>query len=224
MSCREVARAHRVLEQKLGKTDPGHDLSHAHRVHRTAKALLEDQQADPIVVEVAALLHDVWDTKFHSDDDQMRNDICETLLSIGLDPDRQQQIQEIISNISFRGGGVPDRRLSTEGEIVRDADRLDALGAIGIARAFSYAGYTNAPLYARETPRPHMKESQHRSSTSSAATHFYEKLLLLKQRMSTPRAKKEAERRHAFMLQFLTEFYREIGEPLPQCLKDLSEG
>ncbi|MBZ5202202.1 HD domain-containing protein [Planomicrobium chinense] len=186
--------------------DASHDWQHIERVRSNAKLLLEQEQADAFIVELAVLLHDVSDPKYKKDGEDLETEILE---SLPLSMEQKNRIRNIIQSVSFKGGnGV--RPSSVEAAIVQDADRLDAIGAIGIARTFAYGGAKGRKLYDwAEEPRTEMTEEEYRSKPTSSTTHFYEKLLLLKEHMNTPAGKQIAEERHQFMLSFLKQLIKE---------------
>ncbi len=197
------------IETALQGFESGHDIWHAYRVANMARYLAEQENADVVVVEVTALLHDVADWKFAENDERF-NLLKNFLDQSGLSKEKITAILDIIENITFKGAKVVAKALSLEGQIVQDADRLDALGAIGIARTFSYGGFKNRTIY-----DPHIEPMLHDSFESykkhqgTTINHFYEKLLLLKDKMNTQTAKQIAAKRHQFMELFLTEFMQE---------------
>ena len=194
----------------LKNAEPGHDWFHIQRVCKIAKFIGKEEKADMFIIEMAALLHDVSDYKFGDAEEDLRN-IKSLLESFDLDKRKTKNIMEIIQNISFKGSGEKNKIKSIEGKIVQDADRLDALGAIGIARAFSFAGHKKNPYFDPEIPpKKNMKFGEYKRSESPAVNHFYEKLLLLKDMMNTKTAKKMAEDRHKFMEKYLERFFKEI--------------
>lgn len=186
--------------------DASHDWQHIERVRQNAREILNGHQADGFLVELAVLLHDVSDPKYKKQGEDPESEI---LAKLDLTAAQKRRIAEIISSVSFKGGnGVPPA--SIEAAIVQDADRLDAIGAIGIARTFAYGGAKGRKLYDwEETPRQEMTEEQYRSKPTSSTTHFYEKLLKLKETMNTEAGKRIAEERHAFMLSFLKQLQKE---------------
>ncbi len=189
----------------------GHDWWHIVRVWNTAKHLCEIERADFFVVELTALLHDIADWKFHDGDDTVGPRVAREILEEhNVDPAVIDHVATIISTMSFKGAGVATPMETLEGKIVQDADRLDAIGAIGIARTFAYGGNKNREMYNPEQ-KPVMHDSKETYSHNGSHTinHFYEKLLLLKDRMNTQAAKQIAEGRHEFMEQFLKKFYSE---------------
>ena len=199
------------VRQQLANAEAGHDWWHILRVWNNVKSLLEHEQADRLTCELAALLHDIADSKFHDGDETLGPRIAgEFLQSIEVDPAVIDHVQNIITHMSYKAslGSVPFH--SKELEIVQDADRLDAIGAIGIARAFHYGGFKNRLLYDPDIPpMVHQDKETYKNSTAPTINHFYEKLLLLKDRMNTSAAKQIAEERHRFMQQYLEQFYRE---------------
>lgn len=200
------------VRQQLAHAEAGHDWWHILRVWNNVKFILLHEQADRMTCELAALLHDIADSKFHDGDESIGPRIAgEFLSSIGVAAPIVTHVQAIISNMSYKTslGGVLLFH-SKELEIVQDADRLDAMGAIGIARAFHYGGFKNRELYNPGIP-PNTRQDKeaYKNSTAPTLNHFYEKLLLLKDKMNTPTAKGIAEERHRFMEQYLAQFYKE---------------
>lgn len=168
------------------------------------------EQANGFVVQMAALLHDLDDWKFNPDGDESPVRAKAWLEQCGVDEAVSKHVIEIIAHLSFKGAGVENKIDTIEGMIVQDADRLDAIGAVGVGRAFAYGGYKGRPLYDPDSPpQAHRSFEQYKNSRSATINHFYEKLLLLKDRMNTPAAKRMAEERHDFMLKFLDQFMRE---------------
>ena len=200
------------VKEQLANAEGGHDWWHIHRVWKTATTIAEKEPgANLLLVELSALLHDVADSKFHGGDDTVGPRIAgEFLASQGVDPALIQEVKLIISHISFKGGHNKGNYQSLELSIVQDADRLDAIGAIGIARAFNYGGFKNRPLYDPAQP-PNLQKSveQYKFNIDPTINHFYEKLFLLKDRMNTATGKAMAEQRHAFMEAYVEQFYAE---------------
>jgi uncharacterized protein len=199
------------VKAALAGAEGGHDWHHTYRVWQAARHIArEEQGADGFVVELAALLHDIADSKFHGGDEEIGPRRARAFLqSIGLEEGVIAQVEYIIAHLSFKGGHGT-AALTPELAIVQDADRLDAIGAIGIARTFNYGGFKNRPLYDPAIPpQPGMSKEEYKNSQAPTINHFYEKLLLLKDRMNTATGKRLAERRHRFMEQFLEAFYRE---------------
>jgi uncharacterized protein len=206
-----VAGTADYVRQQLEGDSSGHDWWHIYRVWQTALRLVEAESADRFVVELAALLHDLDDWKLHDGDATRGPLIARTWLEqCGVDAVVVEHVCDIIEHLSFKGAGVPTPMRSIEGMIVQDADRLDALGALGIARAFAYGGYKGRPIHDPDV-RPHLHTSfdDYRANQGTTINHFYEKLLLLKDRMNTSRARVIAERRHQAMEAFLREFLLE---------------
>lgn len=199
------------VKQQLENAEGGHDWFHIERVYNNALSILEKEKGDVVVVKLAALLHDIADSKFHQGDDTIGPRIArEFLESQKVDEIIIGQVVNIIENISYKGGAVDNPFHSQELEIVQDADRLDAMGAIGIARTFNYGGFKNRPLYNPAiAPKMNMTPLEYKTSTAPTLNHFYEKLLLLKDLMNTETGKQMAQRRHRFMETFLSQFYGE---------------
>jgi len=201
------------VKQTLKDAEGGHDWFHIQRVFKNAMLIAKDYpQASPLVVALGALLHDIADSKFHKGDETVGGKMAEDFLtSLSVEPNVITQVVAIIDNISFRGGNFKQTFRSIELDIVQDADRLDAIGAIGIARCFNYGGFKNRKLYDPAiSPNLQMTKEEYKKSTAPTINHFYEKLLLLKNRMNTDTGKKLAQRRHEFMELFLEQFYAEI--------------
>lgn len=189
--------------------DASHDFQHIERVYQNALAILHSEPtADEEVVKIAVLLHDVSDKKYTDSKEKEEQLIAELPVSEG----KKQHIRECIAQVSFNGGNELEAT-SLEAKIVRDADRLDAIGAIGIARTFAYGGAKGRKLYDKEEEaRTNMSESEYRQKNTSSVTHFYEKLLLLKDLMVTEKGKQMALERHQFMESFLKQLQHEIGQ------------
>jgi len=183
----------------------GHDWWHVYRVWQNAMMIGKHEDVDMVIVELAALLHDIADYKFHGGDHAVGPRIAgEWLASLGAEKVLIKQVQEIIEDISFKGAGVKKVVRSREGKVVQDADRLDAMGAIGIARCFAYGGFSKREIYNPEIkPVLHKSEYEYVNGKGTSVNHFYEKLLLLKNLMNTDTAKKIAEGRHAYMKEYL---------------------
>lgn len=199
------------VKATLSAAEGGHDWHHIYRVWRTAKEIAAHEACDTYVVELAALLHDIADSKFHGGDEEIGPQRAEAWLrSISVEEEVIAHVVQIIRNISFKGGKTERTFHSTELDVVQDADRLDAIGAIGIARAFSYGGYKGRALYDPDiAPDLHMTKEQYKHSSAPTINHFYEKLLLLKDRMNTTTGKAMAKKRHDFMIDYLEQFYEE---------------
>ncbi len=199
----------RMVREKLLNEGSGHDWYHIERVWKMAVTLAEEEQANRFVVELAALLHDLIDDKLVSNKEDAIQEVMYWLDGVGVSSKDSEKVLEIIDSISFKGGNT--RKLETkEAQVVQDADRLDAIGAIGIARCFAYAGSVGHPLFDPElSVREDMTEKEYRKGKTSAVHHFYEKLLKLKDLMNTDAARRIAEERHAFMEEYLTQFFNE---------------
>ncbi|GEK91276.1 phosphohydrolase [Alkalibacterium kapii] len=198
-----------MVRYKLLNEGSGHDWYHIERVWKTAVTLAEKENADCFVVELSALLHDLIDDKLVSNKDEAVEEVRYWLDSAGVSSSDGEKILEIIENISFKGGN--NKKLhSIEAQVVQDADRLDAIGAIGIARCFAYAGSKGSPIFDPEVSvRETMTEEEYRKGKSSAVHHFYEKLFKLKDLMNTKAAREIAEERHRFMEDYLAAFFKE---------------
>ncbi|WP_342329747.1 HD domain-containing protein [Pedobacter sp. FW305-3-2-15-E-R2A2] len=199
------------VKETLSGAEAGHDWFHIERVFRNAQHLNETEKGDELVVALAALLHDIADSKFNNGDEEIGPRIAGDFLnSLGLAPAIITHVQQIIKNLSYKASLGEINFHSKELDIVQDADRLDAIGAIGIARAFTYGGYKNRVLYDPEiAPNLHMNKEEYKNSATPTINHFYEKLLKLKDLMKTESGKKIATERHDFMLLYLDHFYKE---------------
>lgn len=199
------------VKSELKNAEGGHDWWHIYRVWKTAKQIAASEPVDHQVVELGALLHDIADSKFHNGDETIGpRKATEFLTSIGVEQKTIDHVILIIQNISFGGGNFEKKFHSPELAVVQDADRLDALGAIGIARTFNYGGFKNRAIYDPNIPPElNMTKAEYKKSTAPSINHFYEKLLLLKDKMNTPTGKKMAEQRHQFMETYLEQFYQE---------------
>jgi uncharacterized protein len=206
-----IDRTADYVKAKLSGEGSGHDWWHTCRVWKTSQRIGQAEGADLFVVELAALLHDIADWKAHGGNSAVGPEMArQWLMSLGVEETLIEQVCRIIADISFKGIGVEQPELSLEGKVVQDADRLDAIGAIGIARAFAYGGAKGRLIH-----DPEMKPEEHRTaeayikSTGTTVNHFYEKLLLLKDRMNTTTGRTIAEKRHPFMKDYLRQFLRE---------------
>jgi uncharacterized protein len=199
------------VKESLQGAESGHDWWHIERVWNNAKLILKSEDVDPFIVEMAALLHDIADSKFHNGDEEIGpNKAGEYLKSIGVEENQIIHIQEIIRNMSYKASLGTLNFTSKEMEVVQDADRLDAIGAIGIARAFTYGGFKNRELYNPAIPPAlNMTKEEYKNSNAPTINHFYEKLLLLKDKMNTQTGLRIAEERHQFMQNYLEQFYNE---------------
>ncbi|RBL92352.1 HD domain-containing protein [Chitinophaga flava] len=199
------------VKATLEGAEGGHDWWHIHRVWRQSRHIAAQESVDMLIVELGALLHDIADSKFHNGDENIGPAKATAFMeSQGLTPEVIAHVVNIIRYISFKGGFTDKTFYSPELGVVQDADRLDAIGAIGIARAFSYGGFKNRAIYDPTiTPKPSASKEEYKNNTAPTINHFYEKLLLLKDRMNTNTGKQLAEERHRFMEIFLEQFYRE---------------
>jgi uncharacterized protein len=203
-----------IVKQKLENAEAGHDWFHIERVYNMAeKIAATEQNIDMHVVSYAALLHDIADAKFHDGDESIGPKMSrEILKELGVSENQIDHTVKIIENISFKGGHAFSDFKSLELDIVRDADRLDAIGAIGVARAFNYGGYKGRKLYDPEMPPiMNMTKEAYKNNQGPTINHFYEKLFLLKDKMNTKEGKRIAEERHAFLELFLRQFMSEVN-------------
>ncbi|QEC77083.1 HD domain-containing protein [Mucilaginibacter ginsenosidivorax] len=199
------------VRETLKNAEGGHDWWHIHRVWTNAKLISQTEKADPLIVELAALLHDIADSKFHNGDEEIGPRTAGNyLLSQGVDAATIEHVQQIIRHMSFKASFDKQTFYSPELAIVQDADRLDAIGAIGIARAFNYGGFKGREIYNPEIePNLNMSKEEYKNSPAPSINHFYEKLLLLKDKMNTPTGRQLAGQRHQFMVAYLQQFYLE---------------
>jgi uncharacterized protein len=201
----------RFVKEQLKNAEGGHDWFHIERVYKNALLIAKEEKCDLEVVKLAALLHDIADSKFHNGDESVGPKTAKTFLEAqNVKEETILHVIAIIENISFKGGNFDQQFHSKELAIVQDADRLDAIGAIGIARTFNYGGFKNRALYDPEiAPNLAMSKEEYKKSEAPTINHFYEKLLLLKDKMNTETGKKIAKKRHDFMIHFLAQFYAE---------------
>ncbi len=199
------------VREKLSDAEAGHDWFHIERVFKNAVKISENENCNELVVKLGALLHDIADSKFYNGDESVGPKTARNFLeSIKCDEATINHVVQIIENISFKGGNFKSQFTSKELQIIQDADRLDAIGAIGIARTFNYGGFKNRQIYNPEiAPKLNMTKEEYKNSEAPTLNHFYEKLLLLKDKMNTDTGMKMAEQRHRFMEQFLSQFYSE---------------
>lgn len=199
------------VKKQLQDAEGGHDWFHIERVYKNAMQIAVDETCDLTVVKLGALLHDIADSKFHQGDEEIGAKTARIFLeSENVSEEIMEHVIQIIKNISFKGGNFEKTFSSKELEIVQDADRLDALGAIGIARTFNYGGFKNRAIYNPNiAPKLNMSKEEYKISDAPTLNHFYEKLLLLKDQMNTETGKKLAQERHRFMETFLSQFYAE---------------
>ena len=206
-----INRTEDFVKETLANAEGGHDWWHIYRVWNNAKLINKIEKADELVVELAALLHDIADSKFHNGDEEIGPVTAGNFLkTLNVDADVILHVQQIIRHMSFKASLGEKQFHSKELEVVQDADRLDAIGAIGIARAFSYGGFKNRALYDPGIePNLNMSKEEYKKSTAPTINHFYEKLLLLKDKMNTDTGKRIALERHHFIENYLRQFYAE---------------
>ena len=199
------------VKAKLENAEGGHDWFHIERVFKNAVLIAKNEDCDVTVVKLGALLHDIADSKFHEGDESVGPKIARDFLeSENVDEEIITHVVHIIKNISYKGGNFEKKFSSLELDVVQDADRLDAIGAIGIARAFNYGGFKNRALYdPKIAPNSRMSKEEYTKNDAPTLNHFYEKLLLLKDKMNTDTGKKIAKERHRYMEGFLAQFYAE---------------
>ncbi|MCQ4138485.1 HD domain-containing protein [Chryseobacterium sp. EO14] len=199
------------VKEKLEGAEAGHDWFHIERVWKLSKKIAETESCNQEVVELAALLHDIADPKFHNGDETLALKVSrEFLESQNAAEELIEQVLFIIKNISFKNRGEVPQNLPVELKIVQDADRIDAIGAIGIGRTFNFGGFKNNPMYDPNVePKLNMSKEEYKKSNGTTINHFCEKLLLLKDLMNTEKGKEIAGERHDFMLKFLDQFYKE---------------
>jgi len=200
------------VKETLKGAEGGHDWFHIERVFNNAKLIAKDEEPiDAFVVSLGALLHDIADSKFYNGDETIGPKKARAFLeSQEVTESVILHIENIINHISYKGGNFKQHFSSKELDVIQDADRLDAIGAIGIARCFNYGGFKNRELYNPEIqPNLHMTKEEYKHAASPTVNHFYEKLLLLKDNMNTKTGKRIAADRHRYMEQFLEQFYAE---------------
>jgi len=199
------------VKDQLKTAEGGHDWFHIERVYRNALLIAESETCNLEIVKLGALLHDIADSKFHNGDETVGPKTARIFLERqNVSEEITNHVINIIENISFKGGNFDKKFNSIELEIVQDADRLDAIGAIGIARTFNYGGFKNRTIYNPSiAPKLGMDKEEYKKSEAPTINHFYEKLLLLKDKMNTQTGKKIAQERHFFMEKFLSQFYAE---------------
>jgi uncharacterized protein len=207
-----IEQTQNYVKQTLQNAEGGHDWWHIHRVWTNAKRIAQTEQADLLTVELAALLHDIADSKFHNGDEEIGPRTATAWLkNIGADAAVIDHVEQIIRHMSFKSGFDQNPFYSIEMGIVQDADRLDAIGAIGIARAFTYGGFKGREIYNPEiVPNLNMTKEEYKNTVAPSLNHFYEKLLLLKDKMNTATGRQLAQQRHDFMLAYLDQFYMEV--------------
>lgn len=205
------------IKERFSGESSGHDWWHTYRVYESGKQIAYEEGAELYVVELASLLHDIADFKFHDGDEDIGPRLAEEWLkSLGVEQDVITHVKNIVATISFKGANTKNEIKTLEGMCVQDADRLDAIGAIGIARAFAFGGARGNPIYDPNVPtNVEQSKEEYKKSNNPEINHFYEKLLLLKDRMNTDTAREMAEERHKFMEQFLQQFFKEWGLECP---------
>lgn len=206
-----VQRTKDFVKETLYGAEGGHDWWHIFRVWKLSMHIAQTENVNNFVVELGALLHDIADSKFHNGDEEIGPRIArEFLISMEVEEELILHIEKIISNISFKGGNHAQKFKSPELDVIQDADRLDAMGAIGVARAFNYGGSKGRELYNPDIhPNLNMSKEEYKKNQAPTLNHFYEKLLLLKDRMNTNTGRDMAKHRHRYMEQFLDQFYKE---------------
>ena len=209
-----IKKTETFVKATLKGSEAGHDWSHIERVVRNARTIGKSENADLFITELAALLHDIADSKFHDGNEEIGPERSERFLKeLGLPEDDVEHVVNIVRHVSFKNELDPGRNNgfdSLELRVLKDADRLDAIGAIGIARAFHYGGFKNRSLYDPSIPPvENQSKEQYKNSTAPTINHFYEKLLSLKEKMKTKTGREMAEKRHSFMEEFLDHFYKE---------------
>ncbi|OBX26180.1 uncharacterized protein LX77_02001 [Gelidibacter algens] len=207
----QISETIAFVKDQLKAAEGGHDWFHTQRVLNNAMLIAKGETVDFFVVQLGALLHDIADSKFHNGDETIGPKVArEFLMHLNVDIAIIEHVIKIIENISFKGGNEPQKFKSLELDVIQDADRLDALGAIGIARTFNYGGFKNRALFDPEIePNLKMTKEEYKASNDPTINHFYEKLLLLKDKMNTHTGRQIAEKRHQFMEAFLDQFYAE---------------
>lgn len=206
-----VCRVALYIKAKFALESSGHDWHHINRVWKLARQIGAQEGANQEIVELGALVHDIADWKFHDGDDTVGPREAEhLLLEEGASIEVIKQVVDIVSTISYKGAGVKTEMLTLSGKCVQDADRLDAIGAIGIARCFAYGGHAGRQMYdPEEPPEMHVTADAYKASKGHSLNHFYEKLFLLKDRMNTETGKAMAVERHRFMEQYVAQFLKE---------------
>ena len=206
-----IAKTKDYIRTRLSGECTGHDWFHTERVWRVANYLSSREGGDSAVVQLAALLHDIADWKFHDGNHSLGAKLADEWLSLcDVSNPIRHRVCHIVEVISFKGAGHTEKPSDVEGKIVQDSDRLDAIGAIGIARAFAYGGFRGQPIYdPAKTPAAHRDFEAYKKASTTTINHFYEKLLLLAERMNTQTAREMARRRHDYLRNFLQEFMLE---------------
>lgn len=204
-----IKRVAEIVKKRFEGESSGHDWWHMYRVWNLSKTIGESEGADMFVVELGALLHDIADFKFHDGDMTAGPKEARKILeSLNVDEGVIKKVCHIVQNVSYKGAGEKNKMQSLEGMVVQDADRLDAMGAIGLTRVFAYSGWNKRVIHdPSQKPVLHKTFEEYKSAKNTAINHFYEKLLLLKDRMNTKTDKEIAKKRHKYMEDFLDEFY-----------------
>ena len=215
MNKRLINKTAAYVQNELADAEGGHDWHHIKRVWINAQKIAENEDVDMEVVELAALLHDIADPKFHNGNEDIGPQTARNYLeSTSLNEEKKDHVINIIKHMSFKNSLDEKTFGSNEMDVVQDADRLDAIGAIGIARAFNYGGFKNRIIFDSSIfPKINLTKEEYKNTSAPSINHFYEKLLLLKDKMNTTTGRKIAEKRHQFMLSFLEQFYEEVGVP-----------
>lgn len=218
-----VERVAAHIRQRFAAESSGHDWHHIRRVWQLSRQIAAAEGADVETAELAALVHDIADWKFHGGDESIGPREAEKLLAAeGADPETIRQVVSIVRTISYKGAGVATPMQTLAGQCVQDADRLDAIGAIGIARCFAYGGHAGRPIYdPDEAPVMHATAEAYKSAKGHSLNHFHEKLLLLKDRMNTRTGRNLAEERHRYLEEFVERFLAEwhFGESVGEETK-----
>jgi len=206
-----ITKTINFVKHELSDAEGGHDWFHTERVYKNALLISKTEEVDLFVVQLGALLHDIADSKFHNGDETVGPKKAAVFLkTLNINDEITTHVIKIIENVSFKGGNHNTSFSSKELQVVQDADRLDAIGAIGIARTFNYGGFKNRAIYDPSIPpKLNMTKKEYKQSTAPTINHFYEKLLLLSDKMNTETAKRIAKKRHNFMELFLDQFYSE---------------
>lgn len=209
-----ITETKKYIKQRLEKDSSGHDWEHIYRVHKLGRKIAIAEKANEYTVELSCLLHDIADFKLYEGDEEIGPRLAgKWLEQLHVNQKIISQVKKIISTTSFKGANAKNKINSLEGQCVQDADRLDAIGAIGIARCFAFGGFKGNQMYnPLILPNVNITEGEYKKANSTQINHFYEKLLLLKDRMNTQTAKEMAEQRHQFMEQFLKQFFIELDE------------
>lgn len=207
----QIEKTIAFVKSQLEHAEGGHDWFHIQRVLNNALLIAKGETVNLFIVQLGALLHDIADSKFHNGDETVGPKVArEFLIQLNVDSASIEHVIKIIENISFKGGNEPQQFKSPELDVIQDADRLDALGAIGIARTFNYGGFKNRALFDPDIkPNFNMTKDEYKASNDPTINHFYEKLLRLKDKMNTKTGRQIAEKRHQFMEAFLDQFYAE---------------